>query len=151
VETSEVIRRAWSEFGPLLEAEGYELIEAETAALGGQPILRLYIDREGGVTIDHCVAAAKIVNPVLDTAEWFDGRFVLEMSSPGIDRPLRKPEHFAHFAGERIKLQTLAPVLGRKRFTGVLKGFSDGMVAMECDGQDMLIAIDLVKKASLDR
>jgi ribosome maturation factor RimP len=110
-----------------------------------------YIDREGGVTLDDCVAAAKLVNPVLDTSEWFEGRFMLEMSSPGIDRPLRKPEHFAAFAGERIKLQTLAPVLGRKRFTGVLKGFSDGMVAMACDGQDMLIHIDHVKKASLDR
>jgi ribosome maturation factor RimP len=151
VETSEVIRRAWSEFGPLLGAAGFELIEAETAAMGGQPVLRLYIDREGGVTLDDCVAAAKLVNPVLDTSEWFEGRFMLEMSSPGIDRPLRKPEHFAAFAGERIKLQTLAPVLGRKRFTGVLKGFSDGMVAMACDGQDMLIHIDHVKKASLDR
>ena len=151
METSEVIRRVWSELGPLLEAEGFELIEAETAAMSGRAVLRLYIDREGGVTLDDCVAAAKVVNPVLDEADWVDGRYMLEMSSPGIDRPLRKPAHFAAFAGERVKLQTHAPVEGRKRFTGVLKGFTDGMVAMECDGQEILIGIEQVKKASLDR
>ncbi|MBI1317317.1 MAG: ribosome maturation factor RimP [Candidatus Hydrogenedens sp.] len=121
------------------------------AAMGGRMVLRLYIDREGGVNIDDCVAATRLLNPLLDETELFDVRYMLEVSSPGFDRPLRKPEHFAAYVGERVKVQTHMPVLGRKRFTGVLKGFTDGMVVVACDGQETSIHLEQIKKANLDR
>jgi ribosome maturation factor RimP len=75
----------------------------------------------------------------------------LEVSSPGIDRPIRKPEDFERFAGERIRLKARSPVNGRKHFKGVLTGLKDGLVLLECDGESHAIHIENIKKANLDR
>jgi len=150
VENSEVIRQVWAEIGPLLESNGYELIEAEVAQMGAQRVLRLYIDKPEGVTIDDCTAASRIVNPYLDETELFEGRYLLEMSSPGIARPIRKPEHFERYSGEAIKLQTHTPLEGRRKFSGILRGYEDGLVTVECDGACFPIHEQNIKKAYLD-
>lgn len=77
-------------------------MELEFAQQGSRGILRLYVDREGGVTIDDCVAVAQLLNPVLDTTDFIADSYVLEVSSLGFDRPVRKPIDFERFAGERI-------------------------------------------------
>ena len=147
----ELVRRAWQELEPHLVEQGFELVELETASQGSRGILRLYVDRAGGVTLDHCVAVSQVLGPVLDASELLADSYVLEVSSPGFDRPVRKPVDFERFAGERIIVRTVVPVSGRKKFKGVLRGYSDGVVRVECDGAEYAVAIDNVQRANLDR
>lgn len=149
--TQEVVRRAWQELEPHLVEQGFELVELEFARQGSRGILRLYVDRQGGVTIDDCVAVAQLLNPVLDAADIIAESYVLEVSSPGFDRPVRKPADFERFAGESIVVKSVMPVNGRKKFKGVLKGLIDGAVNVECDGVVYAIAIENVQRANLDR
>ncbi len=151
MDTQEVVRRAWLELEPHLVEQGFELVELEFAIQGGRGVLRLYVDRGGGVTIGDCVAVSQLLNPVLDAAEFIADSYVLEVSSPGFDRPVRKLEDFQRFAGERIVLKSVLPVDGRKKFKGVLRGVIDGAVGVECDGQQYAIAIENVQRANLDR
>ena len=151
MDTQEVVRRAWLELEPHLVEQGFELVELEFLGQGGRGVLRLYVDRSGGVTIDDCVAVSQLLNPVLDAAEFISESYALEVSSPGIDRPLRKQEHFQRFAGEPITLKSALPVNGRKKFKGVLRGVVDGAVSVECDGQTYAIALENVQRANLDR
>jgi ribosome maturation factor RimP len=139
------------ELEPHLVEQGFELVELEFAGQGGRGVLRLYVDRSGGVTIGDCVAVSQLLNPVLDAAEFILDSYVLEVSSPGFDRPVRKLEDFERFAGERIVLKSVLPVNGRKKFKGVLRGIIDGAVGVECDGQQYAIAIENVQRANLDR
>ncbi len=148
---NEVVGRVWREVEPQLRQQGYELVEVEFGQQGRTRILRLFIDREGGVTLSDCQAASQLVSALLDGADLIQGHYMLEMSSPGFDRPLRKPEDFARFAGERAKLVAHTPVAGRKRFTGVLKGYQDGLVMIDCEGTVCEVHIENLKKANLDR
>lgn len=150
--TSEIIGRAWTEFEPELREQGYELVEAEYVLEYGRRVLRIYIDKEvSGVTLDDCALVSQILSPLLDARDFIEERFYLEVSSPGLDRPLRKPADFNRFAGEQVRITTNAPVAGRKRFHGILKGFDDGLIMVECDGQMTAIHIENLKKANLVR
>ena len=115
---------------PAIEALGYELVELEFPP----HLLRIYIDREGGVTVDDCEKVSRQVSAVLDVEDPIPGAYTLEVSSPGLDRPLRKPADFARFAGGRMKLELALPRDGRRRYTGVLKGCEAGEVLIEVDG-----------------
>lgn len=151
MDTRELVRRAWTELEPHVLEQGFELVELELAGQGGRGVLRLYVDREGGVTLDDCVAVSQVLGPVLDAAEFMSDRYVLEVSSPGIDRPVRKTEDFQRFTGEPVVLKSAAPVNGRKKFKGVIRGVVDGAVRVECDGQVFAIALENVQRANLDR
>ena len=150
-EKSEVIRRAWAQLEPELHEQGYELVEVEYAQENGAWILRLFIDKDGGVMLDDCQTVSRVLSAVLDRDDFIASHYMLEVSSPGIDRPIRKPRDFERFAGERVKMVSSAPVNGRKQFKGSLKGFQDGMVSVDCDGVLFEIHIENVKKARLDR
>ncbi len=147
----QVIQRAWRELEPHLEEQGYELVEVEFGQHGHHWILRIFVDREGGITLDDCTAVSQLLNPLLDASDLIDGSYMLEVSSPGFERPVRKPEDFRRFAGERIKIRAHLPVQGRKRFTGVLTGIVEDMVTVDCDGEHFDICIDNIQRANLDR
>jgi ribosome maturation factor RimP len=148
----EIIRTAWAVFDPELTEQGYELVEVEYGRQEGVLILRVYVDKTpGGITLDDCTAVSQLLSPVLDTRDFIGGEYMLEVSSPGFDRPIRKPEHFVRFAGEPVKVVTNALVGGRSRFSGVLKGFDDGLVLLEVDGEPVSIHIENLKKARLNR
>jgi ribosome maturation factor RimP len=148
---NEIVRRVWLEFEPELASHGYELVEVEYGPERGTCVLRLFIDKPGGVTLDDCQTVSHLVSALLDAADFISEKYCLEISSPGFDRPLRKPCDFERFAGERVKVVLASPVEGRKRFSGVLKGFSDGLIALDCGGQAYEVHIENVKKANLDR
>lgn len=151
----ELLRRAWSELEPEAIAQGLELIEVELARRGGTPVLRLYIDRPGGVTLDDCADFSRYISRYLDVIDFLDERYSLEVSSPGIDRPVRKPSDFERYTGERLKLKTVTPLEGRRQFRGTLRGVHDGMIELElgADNGDRHVAIHLenIQKAQLDR
>jgi ribosome maturation factor RimP len=152
VRNVESIRRAWSELEPQLGEQGYELVELEFDQQYGRRIFRVYIDRPGGITLDDCQAVSHFLNPLLDATELVEGSYVLEVSSPGFDRPVRKPADFERFTGERAKLKTVSPVEGRKQFKGILRGYKDGLVSIETeDGRVFEIHTENLLKANLER
>ena len=147
----EIVRTAWKVLEPQVTEQGYELVEVEFTGSTAHPTLRLFLDKEGGVTLDDCAAVSQVLSPVLDAADFIDANYMLEVSSPGIDRPLRKGEDFVRFTGEEVRLKTHAPTEGRKNFTGVVKGLKDGMISLECDGAEYEIHLENLKKANLNR
>jgi ribosome maturation factor RimP len=152
VEKASIIRHAWTAFEPVLTTSGYELVEVEYGMQNGQAILCIYIDKSGGgIGLDDCTAVSQLLSPLLDREEFIAGNYVLEVSSPGVERPLRKAVDFERFAGEPVRLHTHGPVSGRKKFTGMLRGFKDGLIALECDGVVHEIDLENLKKANLNR
>ena len=125
---------------------GYELIDVQ-ASNGGR-LLRLFIDKPGGVTLDDCAAASRHLTRVL-AVEGIDYER-LEVSSPGLDRPLRKEADFARFAGQKAEVRMRTPdETGRRRFVGVLRGADAVQVKIELDGRVIGLALDDLDKARL--
>ena len=148
---NEVTEHVWEQVTPELNEQGYELVEVEYAPGARGRVLRLYIDREGGVTLDDCQRVSRIVSNLLDRLDFIQERYFLEVSSPGFDRPVRKAADFDRFQGERIKLVLATAVAGRKHISGVLKGYHDGLVTVDSDGTIYEVHIENLKKANLDR
>lgn len=148
----DIVRRTWHLFEPCLHEQDYEIVEVEFASQGRTKILRIYIDKpDGGITHEDCVAVSQLLSPILDEEDFITEDYMLEVSSPGVDRPVRKPKDFARFIGERMKLVAQAPSEGRRRYTGILTGFEDGLIHMECGDKTLQIHIENLKKANLIR
>jgi len=152
-----IAERARRLLEPVLGRDGYELVEVEWTQAGGRWTLRLFIDREGGVGIDDCQTVSRTVEPMLDVEDFISPAYDLEVSSPGLDRPLRTPEHFARYAGQRVLVKAYGPLAGtapgsapRKSWTGVLRGFADGNVEVDVDGTLHRIPHDRIAKAHLE-
>ena len=124
---------------PIVEACGCTLWDVEYVKEAGEWYLRVYIDREGGVSINDCEAVSRPLSDALDEADPIEGSYTLEVSSAGADRVLKKPEHFARFRGEPVDVRLYRAREGRKEFTGTLKGYDDGDVTVELDGTDILL------------
>ncbi len=142
---------------PVLARDGFELVEVEWGREGLRWVLRLYVDKPGGVTIDDCQAASRTVEPILDVEDFIEPSYELEVSSPGVDRPLRKAADFERFAGQRAHVRTYGPIEatapgspGRKNWTGTLRGFRDGAVELDVDGVLHRIPHDQIAKANLE-
>ena len=139
---------------PIIAREGFELVEVEWLREGPSWVLRLYVDRPGGVTIDHCQELSRTIEPVLDVEDFIEPAYSLEVSSPGLERPLRKPADFERFAGQRAHVKTYAPISTeggpRKNWTGTLQGFRDGAVEIEVDGTVHRVPHDKIAKAHLE-
>lgn len=152
MQNAETVSWAWRELEPQLKDLGYELVEVEIAQQGHRISFRVFIDKPEGITLDDCQAVSQFLSPVLDAVDALPGSYTLEVSSPGFDRPVRKPQDFERFAGERIKLKSVTPVEGRKQFKGVLKGYRDGLVSVEVDdGRVFEIHIENLLRANLER
>ena len=152
VDTGSLIRCLWEDLEAPIQALGYELVEVEHTGLGGQRVLRLYIDKVGGrIGLDDCSAVTRAINPLLDEKDYVHERYLLEVSSPGIDRPLRKESHFLRHKGEAVVVQTNAPIQGRKKFSGILEDIQDGMLSVTCGGVRYDIHLENLKKANLDK
>ena len=112
-----------------------KLADLEFVKEGANWYLRVYIDKEGGVTIDDCEAVSRALEAKLDEADPIEQAYILEVSSPGIDRPLKKDEDFVKYQGEMIDVKLYKAQEGRKQFQGKLLGLADGVVSLEEDGK----------------
>ncbi|MGI9301651.1 MAG: ribosome maturation factor RimP [Gammaproteobacteria bacterium] len=112
---------------------GYELWGHEYPAAGGAALLRVYIDHPEGIDLDDCSAVSDQLSGVLDVEDPIKTAYTLEVSSPGLDRPLFKAEHFERYAGNKVKIKLKWPVEGRRRFSGDLRGLSDDKVVLKQD------------------
>jgi ribosome maturation factor RimP len=119
---------------PAVGAMGFELADID-AHLGRRGLLRLYIDREGGVTLDDCQRVSEQIGALLDVEDPLPGSYVLEVSSPGFDRRLRTLKHFERFSGEQARVELRDARDGRRRFTGRLVGVEGSDVLLEVDGE----------------
>jgi ribosome maturation factor RimP len=149
----DILERVRQIAAPLASQEGLELVDVELGGPGGRQTLRLFIDKEGGVSLDDCTSISRAVSAALDVEDPIAGAYDLEVSSPGLDRPLRTPAHFQKYAGERVKVKTYAPISetdNRKTFVGTLKGFEEGVVVVDVDGKLFRIPHAQVSKANVE-
>ena len=120
---------------PITEGLGCELWDVEYVSEGGQWFLRVYIDKEGGVSINDCEAVSRAIDPILDEKDPIESSYTFEVSSAGLDRALKKPEHFRRFMGELVEVKLYKPLDGSKLYTGTLTAYNDdGSVTIDIDG-----------------
>ncbi len=146
---SEIVQRVEEIVSSIVKREALELVGVTYTREQGSMVLRIYIDKEGGITLQDCEMVSREVSTILDIEDFIDGRYLLEVSSPGIDRPLFKKEDFERFKEKRAKIKTALPVEGRRNFSGVLKGTKDDSVVIEVDGRTFCIPFDSIKRANL--
>jgi len=119
---------------PYVEAAGCALWDVEYVKEAGEWFLRVYIDKEGGVSIDDCEAVSRPLSDALDEADPIPDSYTFEVSSAGCGRVLRKPEHFRQFLGSEVEVKLYRAREGRKDFVGVLRAWEDGALVLETDG-----------------
>ena len=135
---------------PLVESLGYELVLLEFNAHKGSALVRLFIDAAGGVTLGDCEKVSREVEGRLDVEDPIPQNYRLEVSSPGLDRPLVKPGHFDRFAGSVARVQLVAPQAGRRKFQGVLRGLRAENVVLETtDAGTVELALGNIERARL--
>jgi len=130
-------------------ALGYELLGIELNQSTHGSILRVYIDKESGIVVDDCVAVSRQLSGVLDVEDPIRGNYDLEVSSPGLDRPLFTVEQFKKVIGETIKLRLYEKYNNRKRFAGILKAVDDEEVVIDCDNEEYNVPFRLIERARL--
>lgn len=145
-----LVERLTTMLDPAVAAAGFDLLGVEFIGAGKQATLRIYIDHEDGVNVDDCALVSHQVSAVLDVEEPISSEYNLEVSSPGMDRPLFTAEHFKQFIGERAKVQLHTPVDNRRKLTGTIAAVSaTNEIEFTVDGEPFAVSIDLIKKANL--
>ena len=145
-QASENLRRP---IAAAVQGLGFELVGIEYHPQGRRSLLRVYIDVPDGVSVDDCERASRQISSVLDVDDPIHSQYVLEVSSPGLDRPLFTPEHFQRFSGNRVKLRVNPPFDGRRNFFGVLMGLRDNAVVVVEDEQEIAIPLHHIEQARL--
>ena len=144
-----IVAQAWLLAESLCDTEGLELVHLEYLRERGGRIMRLYIDKPGGVSLEDCAALSRELGDILDVHLPEIGRYHLEVSSPGPNRPLAQEKDFERFRGHRAKIRTLSPINGQKNFSGVLEGLSAGVVRLNTGQATVAIAINAISRAHL--
>jgi ribosome maturation factor RimP len=134
---------------PLVEDLGYEFVGLDFGAEPKNAVLVIYIDKDSGIAVEDCEKVSREVAALLDVEDPIPGHYNLEVSSPGLDRPLFTPEQYERFAGEVARVSLFAPQEGRRKFKGTILGFEDGRVKLELDGSEVLLDMSNIAKARL--
>ncbi len=134
---------------PLVEELGYEFVGLEHSSNPKNAMLRIYIDHEAGIDLDDCSKVSREVASLLDVEDPISGHYNLEISSPGLDRPLFTPEHYQQFVGEEVKLNLFAPEDGRRKFTGRILAVEGQSVQLSVDDIEIELSFGNIAKAKL--
>jgi len=134
---------------PILQEMGFELIDVEFLHSQGRWILRLTVDREGGITVDDCAKVSRELGDLLDVKDPIRQRYFFEVSSPGLDRPLKREKDLLRALGKKIKVRMKTPIQGRRNYFGLLTDFSDGTLYMEMEQGEAALPWAQVQKANL--
>ena len=148
--SKEIIDRVASIATSVLFNEGMELVEIEYRREAKGWVLRLYIDKEGGVSIDDCTHISQEIGRSLDVDDFISTPYTLEVSSPGLTRPLKSEKDFIKYRNHLIKVKTIDPIGNQRRFKGKLLGFSENRIEIEADGGIIHIPLANVAKANLE-
>jgi len=139
----------WELFEPVVSGMGYDLIEIEHFPNPKHGVLRLYIDKEGGVNVDDCSSVSRQISALIDVEEPINGQFNLEVSSPGSDRPLRRLKDFQRFTGSLVKLKTVMPLEGQRNFKGRMLEASEDVLVIETDTEELSLPMNAIEKARI--
>ena len=139
---------------PVVTSLGYELVGIEYLMQGRNGLLRVYIDAEDGIMVEDCQRVSHQLSGVLDVEDIIKGKYQLEVSSPGLDRPLFTEEHFERFQGHKARLKLTVPLAGQRKFKGTLKGVKDNQVVLEISSkavgnEEILLPLSAIDKANL--
>jgi ribosome maturation factor RimP len=150
--TTEEIKQKIEELvQPLAVSQGLELVDLELhRPRRGRSILRLFLDREGGITLEELTRMSRVVGELLDVHDPIPGSYTLEVSSPGLTRELKKPEDYRRYAGRLARVTTRAPLNGRQVHLGVLRGLEEDRVMLEVEGEAVVIPLDQIARARLE-
>jgi ribosome maturation factor RimP len=135
---------------PLIEQESSELVDLTFHKEGAKWVLRVYLDKEGGITLDDCAYFSDRIGSLLDETNLVDRAYVLEVSSPGLDRIVKKEKDFIRFSGKAVTLRLKAPEQGQRNFKGTLRGYKDGKVLVEIERAAREFAQPLIDEVRLD-
>jgi len=149
VSEERIIAAVESFAGPVLDDMGLELVEIQFRRESGGWILRLFIDREGGVNVDDCASVSRQISAYLEVEDLIDHAYNLEVSSPGLERPLKRKEDFIRFSGRKARIKLKEPVDGQRVFIGLLGPVDGNTITLDIDGQQMEIDLDAVTRARL--
>ena len=133
-----------------LESENVELVDLVIQNQGKKKLLQFFVDKVGGVTLDDCGALTDKIDAILEMENLITGAYILEVSSPGVNRVLKKPEHFKSFVQERVKIVLKVPLEGRGAFTGVIASADDDAFVLDDGTNQFRFAYNNIKKANLD-
>jgi len=146
-----IVQKAEAILEPLLEAEGLSLVNIEYTWERGGWVFRVLIDKTQGVTLDDCARASREFGQLLDVEDIIPASYRLEVSSPGLDRPLKKEADFIKYTGRRVRIKTREPVSGRRNFKGDLLGCAEGKVTVKVEGGEVFaIPLSSILKANLE-
>lgn len=134
---------------PVIEDLGYELWHLELVGGGSNRVLRVYIDSPNGIALDDCEQVSQELSACLDVADPIQSEYSLEVSSPGLDRPLFTDEHFRRFVGYQVSVRTYAPVDGKRRFDGVVRSMENDELRLDIDGEEVVLPRSAIAKARL--
>jgi len=134
---------------PVLAEMGIDLVDMEYRSGQGRRVLRIYVDRPTGINLDDCAMVSREIGNLLDVKDLLQQHYVLEVSSPGLNRPLKREKDFLRAIGQKIKVKTAVPLKGRKNFSGVLQSFENGMLQLKLDDTVVQISKESVNKANL--
>jgi len=150
IETSYSITKRIAELvEPVLDEFGYELVDVEYLSKHGKWVLQVFIDRTGGISIDDCVQVSRELGDLIDIKEIIEHEYVLEVSSPGVNRPLKKEKDFMRAIGLKIKATTKTPIKGRRNFTGRLEEFRNGELYIDINGKQIILPYEEIGKANI--
>ena len=123
---------------PIVDANGFELVDVEYVKEGGTWYLRAYIDKPGGITVDDCELVSRAANDILDEKDFVEDSYVFEVSSPGLGRPLKKEKDFARSIGEEVEIRTFRPINRQKEFIGILEAYDKETVTIELEEEEKM-------------
>lgn len=145
----QIIAQVWAIAEPLCRDEGMELVFIEFRRETQGRVLRIYIDKHGGVTVDDCANISRQMGDILDATVEDIGPYSMEVSSPGINRPLGRPIDYDRFKGNKVHIKTLQHINGRKNFKGILRGIDNNVVALLCDDKEIHLSLEEISIARL--
>ena len=151
MEDDSIVSQVWELATPLVADEGLEIFDIEFRREGrGGWVLRLYLDKEGGPTLDDLTRVSRQLSDLLDVHDVLQRSYTLEVSSPGINRLLKRPEHFSRYVGKKVRIRTRERIQGRRSYLGLLKhSNADGIVVLQ-DGVEVRIPYALIEKANYE-
>lgn len=129
------VKTVWEIVEPLANELGLKIWDIRFLKEGASWYLRVFIDKDGGVSIDDCVNLSHAIDKPLDEADPIEQAYYLEVSSPGVERDLVRDEHFTANIGEKIKVKMIRPVLGKREFSGILSDYTDGNITIMCEDE----------------
>ena len=152
MERDRTVSRIWELATQIADGEAMEVIDVELRREGTRAgrVLRVYLDKEGGPNVDDLGRVSRQLSELLDSQDIVEGSYTLEVSSPGINRPLKKPEHFQRFIGKRVRIRTGDMIDGRRSFLGILSEVSGDTIRIEVEGKPYQIPFCTIEKSNYE-